>query len=109
MKMQSMAIRRERLFCAQSEDPSILIQHRTEPRIDSRLFAKRLSIKHKHLYELIRKNSKNLREFGILPFQTERLNTVQLGAHEHQYVLLNENQFDFMCRIVRGRDYQKIT
>ncbi|WP_334473542.1 hypothetical protein [Arsenophonus sp. PmNCSU2021_1] len=27
----------------------------------------------------------------------------------HKYVLLNENQFDFMCRIVRGRDYEKMT
>ncbi|HGJ5884088.1 hypothetical protein [Arsenophonus sp.] len=58
---------------------------------------------------IIRKNSKNLREFGILPFQTERLNTIQLGAREHKYVLLNENQFDFMCRIVRGRNHEKMT
>ncbi|MFS1583919.1 MAG: Rha family transcriptional regulator [Candidatus Arsenophonus phytopathogenicus] len=109
MKIQSMANGREGHFCAQSEDSGILVQHRTEPRIDSRLFAKRLSIKHKHLYELIRNNSKNLREFGILPFQTERLNTAQLGVREHKYVLLNENQFDFMCRIVRGRNHEKIT
>lgn len=109
MKMQSMANRHEGLLCAQNPEIDILIQYRTEPRIDSRLFAKRLSIKHKYLYELIRKNLKNLRAFGILPFQTERLNTAQLGAREHKYVLLNENQFDFMCRIVRGRDYEKMT
>ncbi|CAA2930990.1 Rha family transcriptional regulator [Arsenophonus endosymbiont of Bemisia tabaci] len=109
MKIQRMANRCDGHLFAQNPEVDILIQHKTEPRIDSRLFAKRLSIKHKHLYELIRKHSKNLREFGILPFQTERLNTAQLGAREHKYVLLNENQFDFMCRIVRGRDYEKMT
>ncbi|HGJ5878221.1 MAG TPA: hypothetical protein ACHBZ9_03865, partial [Arsenophonus nasoniae] len=67
MNMQNMVNNREVLLCAQSEDFGILVQHRTEPRIDSRLFAKRLSIKHKNLYELIRKNSKNLRQFGTLP------------------------------------------
>jgi len=58
MKMQSMANGREGLLCTQNPEADIWIQHRTEPRIDSRLFAKRLSIKHKYLYELIRKNSK---------------------------------------------------
>lgn len=87
----------------------ILVQHKTEPRIDSRLFAKRIGIKHKNLFELVKKNTKNLRQFGTLPFQTERLNTDQLGCREHKYALLNENQFDFMCRIVRGRDHEKMT
>lgn len=88
---------------------AILVQHKTEPRIDSRLFAKRIGIKHKNLFELVKKNTKNLRQFGTLPFQTERLNTEQLGSREHKYALLNENQFDFMCRIVRGRDHEKMT
>ncbi|WP_192941017.1 Rha family transcriptional regulator [Morganella morganii] len=88
---------------------TILVQHKTEPRIDSRLFAKRIGIKHKNLFELVKKNTKNLRQFGTLPFQTERLNTEQLGSREHKYALLNESQFDFMCRIVRGRDHEKMT
>lgn len=88
---------------------AILVQHKTEPRIDSRMFAKRIGIKHKNLFELIKKNAKNLRQFGTLPFQTERLNTDQLGCREHKCALLNENQFDFMCRIVRGRDHEKMT
>ncbi|MGO3686472.1 MAG: hypothetical protein ACTJGV_17460, partial [Proteus vulgaris] len=85
---------------------TILVQHKTEPRIDSRLFAKRIGIKHKNLFELVKKNTKNLRQFGTLPFQTERLNTEQLGLREHKYALLNESQFDFMCRIVRGRNHE---
>ncbi|MDC9603500.1 hypothetical protein [Xenorhabdus griffiniae] len=87
-----------------SQEP-ILVQHRTESRIDSRMFSKRIGIQHKSLYELIKKNAKSLRQFGILPFQTERLNTEQLGERKHKYALLNENQFDFMCRLVRGRNH----
>ncbi|WP_368909407.1 Rha family transcriptional regulator [Proteus penneri] len=86
----------------------ILIQHRTEPRIDSRLFAKRIGIKHKNLFELVKKNAKNLRQFGTLPFQTETCSH-STGASINKYALLNENQFDFMCRIVRGRNHEQMT
>lgn len=89
-------------------DEPILIQHRTEPRIDSRLFAKRIGIKHKNLFELIKKNAKNLRQFGTLPFQTETCSH-STGASINKYALLNENQFDFMCRIVRGRNHEQMT
>lgn len=90
-----------------SQEP-ILIQHRTEPRIDSRLFAKRIGIKHKNLFELVKKNAKNLRQFGRLPFQTETCSH-STGASINKYALLNENQFDFMCRIVRGRNHEQMT
>lgn len=86
----------------------ILIQHRTEPRIDSRLFATRIGIKHKNLFELVKKNAKNLRQFGTLPFQTETCSH-STGASINKYALLNENQFDFMCRIVRGRNHEQMT
>ncbi|HHR6016704.1 MULTISPECIES: Rha family transcriptional regulator [Providencia] len=93
-----------------SQEP-ILIQHRTEPRIDSRLFAKRIGIKHKNLFELIKKHIKQLREFGSLPsFETESVKEVGArGVKYHRYYLLNENQFDFMCRIVRGRNHEQMT
>ncbi|MBT0332135.1 Rha family transcriptional regulator [Morganella morganii subsp. morganii] len=87
---------------------AILVQHKTEPRIDSRLFSGRIGIKHKNLFELIKKNAKNLRQFGTLPFQTETCSH-STGASINKYALLNENQFDFMCRIVRGRDHEKMT
>lgn len=87
---------------------SILVQHRTEPRIDSRLFAARIGIKHKNLFELVKKNAKNLRQFGTLPFQTEACSH-STGASINKYALLNESQFDFMCRIVRGRNHEQMT
>lgn len=87
---------------------TILVQHKTEPGIDSRLFAGRIGIKHKNLFELIKKNAKNLRQFGTLPFQTETCSH-STGASINKYALLNENQFDFMCRIIRGRDHEKMT
>lgn len=87
---------------------SILVQHRTEPRIDSRLFAARIGIKHKNLFDLVKKNAKNLRQFGTLPFQTETCSH-STGASINKYALLNESQFDFMCRIVRGRNHEQMT
>ncbi|WP_405000479.1 Rha family transcriptional regulator [Escherichia coli] len=84
------------------------MQHRQEARIDSRLFAERIGIKHKNLYSLIQKHKTGLRELGTLPFQTERLKTRQNGEREHKFALLNSDQFDYMCRIVRGRDVERM-
>lgn len=84
----------------------ILVQHRNEPRIDSRLFAQRVSIQHKNLGELIRKNAKALRELGSLPsFETEAVKKRGgRGVKYKRYYLVNENQFDYLCRLIRGRD-----
>lgn len=87
----------------ESSRTEILVQHKQEARIDSRLFARRIGIKHKSLYELIQKHKKELRELGTLPFQTETC-THATGATVLKYVPLNENQFDYLCRVVRGRD-----
>ena len=87
-------------FTSQRE---ILIQHKQEARIDSRVFAEHIGIKHKNLYELIKKHKAGLRQLGTLPFQTETC-THATGATITKYAPLNSDQFDYMCRIVRGRD-----
>lgn len=90
---------------AQPESSKVLIltQHKQESRVDSRLFAQRVGIKHKNLYALIQSHKAELRELGTLPFQTETC-AHTTGATTLKYALLNEYQFDYLCRIVRGRD-----
>lgn len=93
---------------------AILVQHKTEPRIDSRLFAGRVGIQHESLVNVIKKNLSCLRELGSLPRHSEKkLSDLKSGKSKRGrsqiYYLLNENQFDFMCRIVRGRDHEKMT
>lgn len=78
-----------------------------EARIDSRLVAKEMGIKHKNLYELITKHKKSLREFGSLPFQTETKKRIKGGTYL-KYALLNENQFDLISRLARGKNYEQI-
>lgn len=93
---------------AQSENSQALIltHHKQESRVDSRLFAQRVGIQHKNLAELIRKHAKALRELGSLPsFETEAVKVAGArGVKYQRYYLLNETQFDYLCRIVRGRD-----
>ncbi|MEQ1965714.1 Rha family transcriptional regulator, partial [Xenorhabdus nematophila] len=105
---KKMALIGQGLAHTENSPEPILVQHRTESRIDSRLFAKRIGIQHKNLYELIKKNTKNLRQFGTLPFQTETC-AHATGATKIKYALLNEYQFDFMCRLVRGRNHEQMT
>ena len=85
----------------------ILTQHKQESRIDSRLFAERIGIKHKNLYALIQKHKAELRQLGTLPFQTETCSH-STGATIIKYAPLNSDQFDYMCRIVRGRDPERM-
>lgn len=105
---QKNTLRRAGIVQPKFQEQDILVQHRQEPRIDSRLFAAHIGIKHKNLYALIQKHKAALRQLGTLPFQTERLETNKLGEREHKYALLNGDQFDYMCRIVRGRDAEKM-
>ncbi|HCM62810.1 MAG TPA: hypothetical protein DIT05_09725 [Morganella sp. (in: Bacteria)] len=90
---------------------AILVQHKTEPRIDSRLFAKRAGLQHRSLYKLIKNNIKQLREFGSLPsFEIAAVKEKGLrGVKHNRYYLINESQFDFVCRIVRGRNHEQMT
>ncbi|WP_392564729.1 Rha family transcriptional regulator [Orbus wheelerorum] len=81
-----------------------------EVRIDSRLVAKEMGIKHKNLYELITKQKKSLREFGSLAtFETEAVKKQGNRGVKHQrYYLLNENQFDLISRLARGKNHEQI-
>jgi phage regulator Rha-like protein len=83
-----------------------LIEHK-EPRIDSRLVAKKMGIKHLSLMSLVNKNKSELRELGTLPFQIETCKH-RTGASKIKYVLLNEIQFDFISRLIRGKNYKDI-
>lgn len=95
----------------------ILIQHKNEPRIDSRVISERAGIQHESLIATIKNHQARLRELGTLPRQTvneypdlksEKSNRkVKRGRPEISY-LLNEAQLDFIMRIVRGRDAEQM-
>ena len=108
MKRRKTPVQGQGVVRPETSMSDILVRHKAESRIDSRLFAERIGIKHKNLYSLIQKHKTGLRELGILPFQTERLKTRQNGEREHKFALLNSDQFDYMCRIVRGRDDERM-
>ncbi|EJC6630016.1 Rha family transcriptional regulator [Escherichia coli] len=108
MKRPNIPVQGQCFIQPESSHSDILIRHKSESRIDSRLFAERIGIKHKNLYSLIQKHKTGLRELGILPFQTERLKTNQNGEREHKFALLNSDQFDYMCRVIRGRNAERM-
>jgi len=71
-----------------------------EPRVDSRLMAERLGIQHKSFLETIRKHENKISDFGLLPFETEK---VSLGRPE-VFTLLNEDQSIFVLTLSRNTD-----
>ncbi|QTL41121.1 Rha family transcriptional regulator [Xenorhabdus budapestensis] len=111
MTSKNIALSGQGFAHAENSQEPILVQHRTESRIDSRLFAKRAGLQHRSLYKLIKANIKQLREFGSLPsFEIAAVKEIGArGIKHNRYYLLNENQFDFICRIVRGRNHEQMT
>jgi phage regulator Rha-like protein len=60
-----------------------------EARIDSRLIAQHLGIKHRNLFELVESHKCDFAELGILRFQT---GVIRGRGQPEKFVLLNEDQ-----------------
>lgn len=93
----------------------LLTQYKRESRIDSRVIAERAGIQHESLVATIKVNQERLRELGSLPRQSLKeisdLKSIKLkskgGRSEFSY-LLNEFQLDYMLRIIRGRNPERM-
>lgn len=81
-----------------------LIMVDDEPRIDSRLIAPGLGVKHKTVMETIRKHQKRFERFGHLPFETALGKRVQGGGKSETFVLLNESQSIFLMTLSRNTE-----
>ena len=66
-----------------------IVSAKGEPRIDSRLMAGHLGIKHPHLFEQVKNYKADFEALGILRFQTEVING---RGQPEKFVLLTEDQ-----------------
>lgn len=100
-----------------SVSTEILVQHRHEARIDSRVISQRAGIQHESLMATIKTHQEKLRELGTLPRQSLRefsdlksgnpKSSSKGGRPEISY-LLNESQLDYMLRVLRGRNPERM-
>ena len=79
-----------------------IIYSANELRTDSRDLASLLDHRHRTIFEAITKYTSEVLELGILPFETERLKTEQLGEREHKFAMLNEDQCYFVLTLMRN-------
>lgn len=99
----------------ESSQNEILIQHKQEARIDSRVISQRAGIQHESLVATIKTHQSKLRELGTLPRQTMKelpdlksgKSNRKRGRPEISY-LLNEAQLDYIMRVIRGRDPERM-
>ncbi len=76
-----------------NQQPIIQIQIKNEPRIDSRLIADSLGVKHQNTYELIKSYKSDFEELGLLRFQTGAVKEAGgRGTKYIKYAMLNEDQ-----------------
>jgi len=60
-----------------------------EPRIDSRLLAQHMGVKHRNSFALLKDHRADFEQFGILRFQTEEIDG---RGQPEKFALLNEDQ-----------------
>ncbi|MGL9720490.1 hypothetical protein [Symbiopectobacterium sp.] len=97
------------------EQDNVLTQHKQEARIDSRIIAERAGIQYESLTATIKTHQSKLRQLGILPRQTMKefpdlkseKSGRKRGRPEVSY-LLNEPQLDYVMRVIRGRDPERM-
>lgn len=75
-----------------------LTEKRGEHRVDSRLIAQAMGNQHKASIQLIERYKPELREFGLVPFEMEK---VPLGRPE-KFALLNEDQALFLLALSKN-------
>lgn len=76
----------------------------SEFRVDSRLLSPYLDHRHRTIMESITKHLSDYNELGIVTFQTERLETDNLGYREHKYALLNEDHCYLLLTYMRNNE-----
>lgn len=81
-----------------------VIYAKGEARVDSRLLAQQLGIKHKNTMEVIERYADKLKRFGVLPFQTEKPTAGSVGGRPERFAQLNEDQAFFLLALSRNSD-----
>lgn len=75
-----------------------------EPRVDSRQLAEQVGNQHKNTMALIERYADKIKQFGLLPFQTEARPAGQHGGGDARFALLNEDQCYFLLSLSRNTD-----
>ncbi|WAJ75225.1 P63C domain-containing protein [Pseudomonas aeruginosa] len=81
-----------------------LVHSAGEARVDSRLIAEGLGIKHKYSFALIQKYASRFEELSSLPFQKEARARRAGGGVVERFALLNEDQAYFLLSLSRNSD-----
>ena len=115
MKLHNTPVQGRGFVQPENDNTDILVQHKQEARIDSRVVSERAGIQHKSLVSTIKKHQKQLRELETLPRHSlkefsdlKSINSGRKRGRPEVSYLLNELQLDYMLRIVRGRDNERI-
>jgi len=79
----------------------IVLTGTDDPRVDSRLIASQLGIRHKNVIANVDKYLAHFKRFGILPFKTEE---IRGRGQPEKYALFNEDQAYFLLSLSRNSD-----
>lgn len=79
----------------------VLIEQKSDPRVDSRLIAQQLGKKHRSIYRLIADHQEDYEVFGILRFEIAEIDG---RGQPERFALLNEDQSYLLLTYTRNTD-----
>ncbi|WP_220816106.1 P63C domain-containing protein [Pseudomonas paralcaligenes] len=87
-------------------DSSIQLVHSAgEARVDSRVIAEEIGVKHKNSFALIKQYASRFEQLGLLPFQTEAVKAPgSRGVKKLKFALLSEDQAYFLLSLSANTD-----
>lgn len=115
MKLRKTPVQGQGFVRPETSMSDILVRHKAESRIDSRVISQRAGIQHESIIATIKSHQVRLRELGALPRESLRELTDlksgksgrKRGRPEISY-LLNELQLDYLLRVIRGRNAERM-
>lgn len=86
-------------------DSSIQLVHSAgEARVDSRVIADEIGVKHKNSFALIKQYASRFEQLGLLPFQTDKPLKGTIGGRPEKFALLSEDQSYFLLSLSANTD-----
>lgn len=87
-----------------TQEPLTLVVTKDMARVDSRILAVQLGVKHRNTFELIQRYENELREINHLRFKTGAGGRAQGGGNGERYALLTEDQAFFLLTLSRNSE-----
>src|SRR5690554_5909065 len=87
-----------------NQSPVVQMASNGEPRIDTRVLAEQLELKHRSVFALLSRYKDDFKQLGLMRFQIAKPPKGTVGGRPEKYTMLNEDQAYLLLTYSRNTD-----